>query len=1180
MTDVGFRTLILTAGITLILCSASLQAQNDTPASLMTSQPITEVTDFSIDLGGVVFDPLLLDDAAGPIFQAGWDQVRDDVPDMHLVQFTGPTQQAWLDELEARGIRAVQYVHPYAYVVWGMSESVRDVAGQGPRGERTKMQAVRWASGFAPACRVLSRWRNLPADAVDARMMLYREADTKNVIQQLIALGAVNTGVRVIDATFEIATFRMSGALFQAAAHVPGVYSIKTVPTDGGLRGEMTNMMNVTAANGLVPTGYASWLTTAGVNGNGVIIANVDGGVSENNPDLVGRFLPCVGSSCSSTSSTHGTHTAGIMAATGASGVTANGGFLRGQGVAPGANLVEQVYSPTFNLAGGMLLLMTHSTDNGASLSGNSWGPSGSPLGYDDDTRQCDVGVRDADPLEAGNQPLTFVLSFMNGNGGTSTQGTPDEGKNLFTIGSTKGQVSGTGAQITQINDLSSNTAHGPALDGRKIPHMVAPGCYVDSTLTATGHGLNCGTSMASPHVSGAVALFIQKYRGLPGVTSDPSPALVKAAFLGNCFDLAGSLDADNGVLGHPFDNKQGWGRMNLPAVITPDSNGTRYYDNPLLLDNTGQEWSTTVTPLNPALPMRIMLVWTDAPGHGLGGSTPAWVNDLDLIVDAPGGQYLGNNFNAGTGWSQTGGIADNRNNTEGVFFGPTAPGSATIRVRATNIPGDGVPNVGDATDQDFAIVVYNGAVEPGFALQVTPASDVICAPATSVRNVQTTQILGFTTPITLAALGLPAGATASFVPNPVAPGATSTLTITPNGAAAGTYPITVEGTAGTVVRQSAISLGLSTSAPGALALLAPANGAIDVSLTPILSWNAAAQASTYSVEVSTSAGFGSLAYSASGITGTTHTVGSALTSDTVYFWRVRGTNACGNGAYSTAFSFRTRDVPAILLVDDDDNSPNVQSYYTNVLTAMSEDYDIFNTNNTDNEPTALQLAPYQTVIWFTGDEFGGACGPGPAGEAALAAWLDSGGKCLFMCSQDYYYDRGPTAFITGRLGISSATNDNGLTIQTGSNVFGGYGPYTLSYPFTDFSDRVTPGNGGVVAFTDQGPSPTSTTKDATTYRTIFWTFPLEAIPSAADRQALMQRIRNWCGELAPPCLADTNGDDVVDVNDLLAVIATWGPCPNCPPATCVADIHPATGDCQIDVNDLLQVITTWGNCP
>jgi|SoiMethySBSTD1v2_1073268.scaffolds.fasta_scaffold01061_11 hypothetical protein len=63
-------------------------------------------------------------------------------------------------------------------------------------------------------------------------------------------------------------------------------------------------------------------------------------------------------------------------------------------------------------------------------------------------------------------------------------------------------------------------------------------------------------------------------------------------------------------------------------------------------------------------------------------------------------------------------------------------------------------------------------------------------------------------------------------------------------------------------------------------------------------------------------------------------------------------------------------------------------------------------------------------------------------------------------------------------------------------------------------------------------------------------------------------------------CLGNTNGDSNVDVNDLLAVITTWGPCPGCPPTTCAGDLNPPGGNCVIDVNDLLEVISHWGPCP
>jgi hypothetical protein len=75
---------------------------------------------------------------------------------------------------------------------------------------------------------------------------------------------------------------------------------------------------------------------------------------------------------------------------------------------------------------------------------------------------------------------------------------------------------------------------------------------------------------MAAPQVSGAAALFTQYYRGLPGVTANPSPALTKAALMAAGRDLAGHQDADAVALGHRPDNKQGWGRLDVAALVTP----------------------------------------------------------------------------------------------------------------------------------------------------------------------------------------------------------------------------------------------------------------------------------------------------------------------------------------------------------------------------------------------------------------------------------------------------------------------------------------------------------------------------------------------------------------------------------------------------------------------------------
>ena len=632
-------------------------------------------------------------------------QVAATVRDFYLVQLIGPTKGEWRDKLEATGVEVVQYIHPFTYVVYGDRQAV---------GTANSAEFIRWSSHF------LSDYRQPPqtdtqrnsAEPRTYRVVIYRGADRSVIDQGLTSIKAESAEFQPLNATWAATNVTMSQESADELAQTPGIFTIQPLATDGGLRGEMSNQMLVRALNGsnIVQPGYQAWLTSVGVDGTGVTVANVDNGIYDTHPDLVNRMASCTGSTCGGAahgSNSHGTHTAGIIAADASSGTTLNG-FLRGLGVAPGASLVEQLYSPTFTQANGMLTLMRQSVQNGAVISANSWGPSASAAGYDNDTLQVDIGVRDADATTPGNQPLNYILSFMNGFGGFEEQGTPDEAKNIFTIGSTNMQNAGTATQRSTIFDLSANTAHGPALDGRTIPHMVAPGCYVDSTFINNNYGTLCGTSMASPHISGGAALFFEKYRN--DFAADPSPALVKAAFTAVADTLAGNKDADGGTLGQPFDSKQGWGFFNLTNVISP-THPVIYLDQTTLFTETGQTHTLNLEAAVPNEPIRIMLAWTDAPGHGLGGRTDAWNNNLDLFAYYNGDTYAGNQFDA-NGWSIASNVFDDKNNTEGIFF-ETLGISETISlvIAATNINSDGVPNNGIAVDQDFALACYNCAI-------------------------------------------------------------------------------------------------------------------------------------------------------------------------------------------------------------------------------------------------------------------------------------------------------------------------------------------------------------------------------------------------------------------------------------------------------------------------------------
>jgi hypothetical protein len=401
----------------------------------------------------------------------------------------------------------------------------------------------------------------------------------------------------------------------------------------------------------------------------------------------------------------------------------------------------------------------------------------------------------------------------------------------------------------------------------------------------------------------------------------------------------------------------------------------------------------------------------------------------------------------------------------------------------------------------------------PDFTLSPSPQEQAVCAPDDAVYSVAVGSVAGYSDAVTLSAAGHPAGTSVGFAPNPVTPAGSSTMTVAgTGGATAGSYTVTVTGTAaGPNVHSVDVGLDIVAAAPGAPALVSPADGATDVSLAPTLNWSAVTGAVEYLVEVDDDAGFGSPEFAAT--TAATSIVATGLAPLTLHHWRVGASNVCGPGAPSAVFTFTTRGVPAILLVDDDDDSPDVGGTYAAALGALGEDFDLWETGNSDDEPAAVDLAPYEAVIWFTGDEFGGAAGPGTAGEAALAQYLDDGG-CLFLSSQDYHFDRGLTPFMTNYLGVSSVADDSGdydAVAGVAGSLFAGLGPFTLDYPFTDFADVVSADATSLVSMRGDNSNDAGVEETAGGYLSVFFGFPWEAISVPADRQAVFSAFLDGC---------------------------------------------------------------------
>jgi hypothetical protein len=879
---------------------------------------------FLLSLGGETFDPTTRPTLA-------LDREVSAEGDLHLIQFKGPIRPEWLQRLRRTGLEIVQPLHPFSYFVWASEAQLQDALGD---------PAIRWSGPMESAWKLQAPQALASSRPAPAMVMISAHGDVRDRINSLRRFGSIKQ-VRNETRHFILLEFdQLPASHFFDLARLPGVYTVQAITEDAGPRGEMSNQSivgNIDGAGNVLP-GYVDWLSDTGYDGSGVIVGVVDGYVRISHDDLADRMVPCSGpnNSCTTSgASAHGTHVAGAIAGTGATGAVLNLGttedpieFLRGQGVAPGASLVTQRYQPFIGAGSGgmvpdgMLDIYLDSARSGALLTNNSWGPSTTPQGYNIPTRQIDVISRDADPDTPGDQPVLAVWSIMNGNGDSSgacapsSLGAPDEAKNLFAVGSTSLQSGSNGAQLSNIFRISSNSAHGNACDGRRVPHIVAPGCSTDSTTSSsdTAHSFSfCGTSMASPVVSGAVAIFMERYIAEHGVP--PSPALVKAIFTAAAQDLEGNPNADGGTMGHRPDRFQGYGRIDLDAVM---NHGLEVYtrDQETVFTSTGDSWSVGLNADDPSQPIRIMLAWTDAPGGGLGGSTPAWVNDLDLSVTANGSTYLGNVIGP-DGWSASGGSADDRNNLEGVFLNPAQHGGAiNITVDATDIAGDALnPWTPGDPSQDFALVCYNCFFgDPTYRLSLDDGPLEACIPESGTTDAAVIVNVGTRGPysgtVGLSTSGEPAGLTSSIDPASVSAPATSTWTLTvADTAASGSGTISLLGDDGSNQNSIDLAYRLDALLASGPVLTTPADGAVDQTLQPTFQWEAIAGVDDYRLQIATDAAFSSLVVDAAPAS-SGFVPAAELATGTEYFWRVAGGNLCGAGAWSSTRSFTTRLEP------------------------------------------------------------------------------------------------------------------------------------------------------------------------------------------------------------------------------------------------------------------------------
>jgi hypothetical protein len=681
-------------------------------------------------------------------------QVDERPGQLRLVQFIGPVKKAWLQELEASGLEIIAYVPNNGYLVRGDAGARARLMNRNRIAEARGEGFVQWDGLFIDEQKIHPALKEA-MDASGGEMTVAVQFALGKSAKQVrddgdlkrarkLASRVLIDGYRVLNYTN--LRIKIDANRLADLASLTSVINIEPwnppqlldERANQIVAGEVT--ADRTAARG---PGYVAWLAAHGFSSSFSFAidfsdSGVDRGVTtpdKLHPDFLdsnrqSRLLYARDYTSELDAGDiqgHGTINMSIAGGASMSGDSSSrdaSGFNFGLGVAPFALLgSSKIFQSNgaFDLIEPYTKLVSDAYRDGARIISNSWGEASNT--YSIDSQEYDSRVRDALPDQPGNQETT--ICFAAGNTGfTKLISAPSTAKNVISVAagenSRKDGTDGCNVKDADADsalDIAFFSSGGPCEDGRMKPDITAPGTHIEGAASqhpmfdSTGvcgpdsvelyfpkgqtlYTWSSGTSHSTPQVAGAAALVRQF---LIGRGENPSAALTKAILLSTTTYMTGERAG-----GDLPQARQGWGLMNLGRVF--DNTPKFYVNQTEILSDSGQQFLVTGEVKDPSQPFRVTLAWSDAPGFS--GAAP-WVNNLDLEVTINGQVYRGNNF-AGQE-SKPGGDADTKNNVEGVWLPAGTAGSFAVRVRATNIAGDGVPANGDLSDQDFALVVYNG---------------------------------------------------------------------------------------------------------------------------------------------------------------------------------------------------------------------------------------------------------------------------------------------------------------------------------------------------------------------------------------------------------------------------------------------------------------------------------------
>ncbi len=241
----------------------------------------------------------------------------------------------------------------------------------------------------------------------------------------------------------------------------------------------------------------------------------------------------------------------------------------------------------------------------------NSSYSDGCNAGYTTGTQTVDTQTNDI-------PSLLHVFSAGNSNNQDCGYGAGNQWGNI-TGGHKQGKNVIATANVFFDGSLVNSSSRGPAHDGRIKPDIAANGQNQNSTNENNTYQSFGGTSGAAPGIAGISAQLYEAYGDLNGGDLPPS-ALIKATLL-NTANEAGNVGPDY---------KFGWGIVNALRA------GMLIEDERHLSDDISQGETNTHTINIPTgtAQVRFMVYWSDTAATP--GSSPALVNDLDLIVTDP----------------------------------------------------------------------------------------------------------------------------------------------------------------------------------------------------------------------------------------------------------------------------------------------------------------------------------------------------------------------------------------------------------------------------------------------------------------------------------------------------------------------------------------------------------------